>query len=243
MPGDRPEMLALRHALSATGPTLPLGTRAKVRRVMRACRRRRPLGLSASLRRTLAAPRLIRFALCYHFGRPVKAADSVLAPDTGDTIAGSSRKGVHVKGPFLVLSIALAVSVAGCSFSEFVQEEDVIENIDDYRTGCEIDTDALMAGYKQYQVNELHYDSPFDDVVEPTPTPRPISDSELSTSSLLEKAWENGCQTGRRDATDAQQATLMSLRDQLEVLDARIAALEPTPTPTATPAATATPAP
>ena len=33
----------------------------------------------------------------------------------------------------------------------------------------------------------------------------------------------------------------MGLRDQLNLLDARIAALEPTPTPTATPTATPTP--
>jgi len=44
-----------------------------------------------------------------------------------------------------------------------------------------------MAGYKQWDANRLHFDSPFDDVVEPTPTPGPVSDSDLATAQLLER--------------------------------------------------------
>ena len=130
----------------------------------------------------------------------------------------------------LLIVIALAAVVTGCQFNEFAQVAKVAENIDDHRTGCEVDADALMTAYKQWEANRYHFD---DD--DPTPTPSPIDNSDLVTSVLLEKVWENGCATGRRDATNAEQATLAGLRDQLTILDEEIAALEPTATPTATP--------
>ena len=126
------------------------------------------------------------------------------------------------------LSISV-IFVSACTFSEYVQSDQVVENIDDYRTGCEVDADVLMAGYKQHEANQFHFSSGFGTPV-PTPTSSPITDDEVALSALLEKVWENGCQTGRRDATSADQATLMSLRDQLSILDARLSVIE-TPTP------------
>ena len=127
------------------------------------------------------------------------------------------------------LAIAL-IALAGCYFSEYVQEAELEANIDSARTGCEIDTDTLMAEYKQYDANRYHRSGP-------TPTVEPIADDEFLTMALLEKVWENGCETGRRDAVGAEQATLMGLRDQLQVLQDRIDSLEEdtTPTPIATP--------
>ncbi len=120
--------------------------------------------------------------------------------------------------------------LAGCSFSEYAQSEELAENIDDHRTGCEVDTDALLAGYKQYEANRFHLS--FGPTPEPTPTPGPVTDMEIAAVVLLEKVWENGCQTGRRDVVGAEEATLMGLKDQLRILGDRITALEPTPTPT-----------
>lgn len=59
-----------------------------------------------------------------------------------------------------------------------------------------------------------------------------MTDTEISTSVLLERIWEHGCQTGRRDAVGAEAATLMDLRDQLAIFEERLKALEITPTPT-----------
>ena len=134
-----------------------------------------------------------------------------------------------------LIAIIGILTLTACSFSEYVQTEKLTEaeNVDAYRTGCDIDREQLMAGYKQYEANQLYFS--FSATPEPTPTPRPINSTELSTSILLEQAWEHGCQTGRRDVVGADQATLMSIRDQLTALDQRIALLEPTPVPTPTP--------
>ncbi len=88
-----------------------------------------------------------------------------------------------------------------------------------------------MAGYKQYDANRYSFSFSLSSTPEPTPTLRPVTDDEISTSVLLEQVWEHGCQTGRRDTVGAEQAALMGLRDQLNVLDSRISAMEPTPTP------------
>ena len=126
-------------------------------------------------------------------------------------------------------------ALAGCYFSQYAQETELETSIDSMRTGCEIDTDTLMAEYKQYDANRLHFGSGA------TPTPGPIDDNEFLTMALLEMVWENGCETGRRDAVGAEQASLMGLRDQLQVLQDRIDSLEEDTTPTATPIATPTP--
>ena len=125
----------------------------------------------------------------------------------------------------------------GCSFSEYAQSESLTENIDDYRTGCEVDADSLIAGYKQYDANRYYIDLSFGvGEPDPTPTPSPIDDDELATKIMLERVWENGCKTGRRDAVGAERATLMGLRDQLDILEGRLSALEtPTPVPTPSP--------
>ena len=136
---------------------------------------------------------------------------------------------------YLLGIVTVLLFTIGCNFSEYAQSENLAENIDSHRTGCEIDTAGLMAGYKQYDANQLYFNFSFSLTPEPTPTPGPITDTEILTSALLEQVWEHGCQTGRRDAAGAQQATLMGLRDQLNILDSRISAMEPTPTPTAAP--------
>lgn len=133
----------------------------------------------------------------------------------------------------IVLSIIglLIVLVLGCNFSEFTQEAKIEENIDDYRTGCEVDAETLMTEYKAWEANRFARPG------RPTPTPRPIADTEVALQVFLERVWEHGCATGRRDATDAEQATLSGLRDQLNVIDKRLTELEeaakatPTPTP------------
>ncbi len=133
----------------------------------------------------------------------------------------------------LQVAIGIAVLIvvtAGCSFSQFTQSEKLTENIDDYRTGCEVDADTLMTEYKQWEANRWHFDA--DD---PTPTPSPIDDMEVALSAHLESVWEHGCATGRRDVVGAEQTTLKALRDQLDILDDRLTELEATPTPTATP--------
>ena len=138
-----------------------------------------------------------------------------------------------MKVALVIVTAVLAIgTAAACSFSEFSQSEKLTENVDNYRTGCEIDTDALMEDYKQWDANRWHFD---DD--DPTPTPSPVDDVELVLSAHMEALWEHGCQTGRRDVVGAEQTTLKSLRDQLNVLDQRLTELEatPTPTPTATP--------
>ncbi len=136
----------------------------------------------------------------------------------------------------IVGSLAISlVALAGCYFSEYAQEAELETNIDSVRTGCEIDTDTLMAEYKQYDANRLHFGRG------ETPTPGPIDDNEFLTMALLEMVWKNGCETGRRDAVGAEQATLMGLRDQLQVLQDRIDGLEEVATQTPTPIATPTP--
>ncbi len=131
------------------------------------------------------------------------------------------------------LGIALA-ALTGCYFSQFAQTAELEANIDDVRTGCEIDADTLMAQYKRYDANRYHLSGP-------TPTVEPIQDEEFLTMALLEMVWENGCETGRRDAVGAEQASLMGLRDQLQVLQDRIDSLEEDTSPTPTPIATLTP--
>ena len=129
-----------------------------------------------------------------------------------------------------VMAILALGMTAACSFSQFTQSEKLTENIDDYRTGCEVDAETLMTEYKQWEANRWHFDP--DD---PTPTPSPIDDMEVALSAHLESIWEHGCETGRRDVVGAEQTTLKGLRDQLNVLDKRLTELEATPTPTSTP--------
>ena len=124
--------------------------------------------------------------------------------------------------------IVIALALTACSFSEYSQTVDLEENIDDYRTGCDVDSDALLSEYKQWDANRFHRGGEGT----PTPTPDPVSDTELVTKLQLERVWEHGCQTGRRDVVGAEQATLMGLWDQLDGLADQLAALEPTPTPT-----------
>ena len=136
----------------------------------------------------------------------------------------------------MALGAITASVLVGCSFSEYSQTIGLPENIDDYRTGCEIDTDKLMAEYKQYEANEFYYDTSFGQgTPSPTSTPSPISDTEVMTRIMLERAWENGCLAGRQDVVGAEQATLLGLKDTLALLAERITALEPTPVPTPEP--------
>lgn len=123
-----------------------------------------------------------------------------------------------------VVAVTILVTAIACSFNEYAQSEMLIENIDAHRTGCEIDTESLMTGYKQYDANKYSFTSSFG-TPEPTNTPSPITDTEIATAKMLETVWENGCQTGRRDNVGADQATLMGLQDQLDVLAAQIDAL------------------
>lgn len=128
----------------------------------------------------------------------------------------------------------MLVTAIACSFNEYAQSEILIENIDSHRTRCEIDAENLMTGYKQYDANE-YYRPGFGTTPEPTNTPSPITDTEIATAKMLETVWENGCLTGRRDAVGADQATLMGLQDQLDLLASQIDALaSPTPTPATT---------
>ena len=133
-----------------------------------------------------------------------------------------------------LIAIIGILTLTACNFSEYVQTEKLTEdeNIDAVRTGCDIDREALTAGYKQYDANDYYYPG-INPTPNPTPTPSPVDSTELATSILLEEVWEHGCETGRRDVVGADQATLMSIRDQLTALEQRIAQLEPTPTPTA----------
>ena len=134
-----------------------------------------------------------------------------------------------------LLSAVAATALIACSFNKYAQTEKLTENIDEHRTGCEVDADMLMTGYKQYDANEF-YRAGREATPNPTNTPSPITNTELSTALLLEKVWENGCETGRRDAAGAEQATLMSLRDQFDLLSAHLEAIATsTPTPTVAP--------
>ena len=137
---------------------------------------------------------------------------------------------------FVAVGILALLVLSACNFGEYAREAELTEgsNVDAYRTGCEIDAAALMAEYKQYDANRFYYPG-YGSTPEPTPTPGVVTDTEIGTQILLETVWENGCQTGRRDAVGADQATLMALQDQLTILAERIAALEPTPTPSPTP--------
>lgn len=135
----------------------------------------------------------------------------------------------------IFVSFALACLLAGCQFSQFSQSVDLETNIDKVRTGCEIHADELMASYKQYDANRLHFGDG------PTPTPDPISDTELTTMILLEKVWEHGCLTGRQDVAGTEQASLMALRDQLELFERHLERLDQTISGTPTPAPTPPP--
>ena len=130
-----------------------------------------------------------------------------------------------------LIAIIGILTLTACNFSEYVQSEKLTEaeNVDAYRTGCDIDRDSLTAGYMQYDANR-HYYPGINATPNPTPTPRPVDRNNLAISIELEEAWEHGCQTGRRDVVGADQATLMSIRDQITALDERLALLEPTPT-------------
>lgn len=141
-----------------------------------------------------------------------------------------------MKAALIIVTAVLALGMtAACQFSEFSQSEKLTENVDDYRTGCELDTETLMADYKQWEANR------FTRPGTPTPTPKPVSDIDLVLSAHMEALWEHGCATGRRDVVGAEQTTLKSLRDQLNVIDSRLAALEATATPTPTNTPTPTP--
>ena len=131
-----------------------------------------------------------------------------------------------------IVMLALLAAIA-CDFSQYSQSARLAENIDDHRTGCEVDADTLLKEYVHWDQMDSYFPG-FDPTPNPTPTPRPIRDSEITAKVFLETVWEHGCATGRRDVTDAEQVTLMSLRDQLNILDQRLSALEPTPTLTPT---------
>lgn len=109
------------------------------------------------------------------------------------------------------------------------QSAELAENIDDQRTGCEVDADKLLEGYEQWDANQLHFGSG------PTPTPRPVRSDEVAAKVFLETVWGLGCATGRRDAVGVEQATLMGLRDRIPLLDQELTALEATASPTPTP--------
>ncbi len=125
------------------------------------------------------------------------------------------------------------MTVIACSFNEFAQTEELTEKIDEHRTGCEIDADTLMTGYKQYDANSLYSDFSLSGTPEPAHTPSPVTDTEIAMSAMLGTVWENGCQTGRRDAAGPEQATLMNRRDKFDLLSAHLEAVATsTPRPT-----------
>ena len=129
-----------------------------------------------------------------------------------------------------MMIVGLAI-LTGCDFDEYAQSEKLAENIDEHRTGCEVEADALLESYVHWD-QMTYYHPGFGDTPEPTPTPRPIRSTEISAKVFMETVWEHGCATGRRDVVGAEQTTLMGLRDKLDILGEQIAALEPTPTPT-----------
>ncbi len=127
--------------------------------------------------------------------------------------------------PIAAIAVLAAFSMA-CSFSQFAQSESVPERIDEYRTGCVLDSDKLLSEYLQYDANEFHFTGP-------TPTPGPASDSDLLAQRMLVEVWEHGCQTGRKDVTDPETADWLLLKDRLDVLNSKInERLTPTPVPT-----------
>ncbi len=128
--------------------------------------------------------------------------------------------------PSVIAFTLLVVLSMACSFSQFAQSENVPERIDDYRTGCVLDSDKLLSEYLQYDANEFHFTGP-------TPTPGPASDSDLLAQRMLVEVWEHGCQTGRKDVTDPETADWLLLKDRLDVLNSKInERLTPTPVPT-----------
>ena len=48
-----------------------------------------------------------------------------------------------------------------------------------------------------------------------------------------EKIWEDGCKTALANAVGATEAAPMGPKDELKLLETRIAELEPTPSPAA----------
>ena len=64
-------------------------------------------------------------------------------------------RGVNMRRFVLIAGLAIVAAAVGCRFSEFAQSAYVIENIDDYRTGCEVDTATLMKEYKQHEANRM----------------------------------------------------------------------------------------
>ena len=134
---------------------------------------------------------------------------------------------------FRVVGVCVvALTLVGCNFFEFIQHAklDTDEGIDQYRTGCIIDEATLTRMYVQYDQMELHFSGP-------TPTPRPIKSSETEQAAQFKKLWEAGCETGRRDAVGREQATILRLQDEINVLQKKLDTLssnEATSTPTAT---------
>ena len=56
-----------------------------------------------------------------------------------------------------LIVVLMTAILIGCNFSEYAQSEELAENIDDHRTGCEINADVLLTGYKQYDTNRLYF--------------------------------------------------------------------------------------
>ena len=126
-----------------------------------------------------------------------------------------------VPGWMIALAAAGAFALlSACDFHEYAQVEDLGANIDEHRTGCQVDSTALLAGYLQYEANAYHFGP------DPTPTPGPATRTDLSIQRMLEEVWEHGCMTGRRDAMGAEAATLAGLRDAITVLEAQLADLD-----------------
>ena len=125
----------------------------------------------------------------------------------------------------------MALVLVSCNFFEFVQHAklDTDAGIDEHRTGCILDEVTLTRMYVQYDQMELHFAGP-------TPTPRPITSTETEQAAQFKKLWEAGCETGRRDAVGREQADLLSLQDEINVLQKKLDSIGgagATPTPTA----------
>ena len=132
----------------------------------------------------------------------------------------------------------MALVLVSCNFFEFVQHAklDTDAGIDAHRTGCILDEDTLTRMYVQYDQMEYHISG------RPTPTPRPIKSSETEQAAQFKKLWEAGCETGRRDAVGREQADLLSLQDEINILQKKLDSISGaggTPTPGATPTPTA----
>ena len=126
----------------------------------------------------------------------------------------------------------MALVLVSCNFFEFVQHEklDTDDGIDMYRTGCVLDEATLTRMYVQYDQMEYHSSR------NPTPTPRPITSSETEQAAQFKMMWESGCETGRRDVVGREQADLLSLQDEINVLQKKLDSIGgagATPTPTA----------